>query len=404
MEGARSIVSRPRRRTRSALAATLCAIGLVANAAAAAETEPAEAQTPEASLHLGLRPAAAPGLTPPPSALTLAGDLGSIKRYPVDIPSSWAQLSDDAKSRREESKEADRIARATTPKSYVIPALEILGFQAALNLADRAIFGCCDYDTNLSSIHRNLRRSWVTDNDPYAINQLGHPYQGSIYHGIARSTGLSYWESFAYTFAGSAVWEIAGETTPPSKNDQIATGIGGTFLGEALFRMSNLFLEKSTWPKPWREVGAAVISPPVGFNRLMFKDRFDTIFASRDPAYYLRLQVGAAGTTQNRAGTSTKVEHTEGLVDLYFDYGLPGKSGYAYTRPFDYFNFQATASTANVIENLQVRGTLFGKDYDIGNNYRGVWGLYGTYDYIAPQTFRIGSTGAALGTTAEWWL
>ena len=61
-----------------------------------------------------------------------------------------------------------------------------------------------------------------------------------MYHGFARSAGFNYWESAGYTFAGSALWEIVGETTQPSINDQVASGIGGTFLGEALFRMSNL--------------------------------------------------------------------------------------------------------------------------------------------------------------------
>ena len=54
-----------------------------------------------------------------------------------------------------------------------------------------------------------------------------------MYHGIARSNGQGYWPSVVYTFAGSVLWEIAGETTPPSRNDQIASGIAGSFLGEA---------------------------------------------------------------------------------------------------------------------------------------------------------------------------
>ena len=48
------------------------------------------------------------------------------------------------------------------------------------------------------------------------------------------------------TFAGSAMWEIAGEDTLPSRNDQVASGIAGSFLGEALFRMSSLVLELLT--------------------------------------------------------------------------------------------------------------------------------------------------------------
>ena len=83
---------------------------------------------------------------------------------------------------------------------------------------------------------------------------------------------------------------------------------------------------------------------------------------------------------------------------------MPGKPGYTYTRPFDYFSIQATASSANGAENLMTRGLLFGKDYGFDANYRGVWGLYGSYDYIAPQTFRVSSTALSLGTTGQWWL
>jgi hypothetical protein len=86
------------------------------------------------------------------------------------------------------------------------------------------------------------------------------------------------------------------------------------------------------------------------------------------------------------------------------DYGLPGKDGYHYDRPFDYFAFQATAATGAGFENVMTRGLLLGTDYDLGDRYRGVWGLYGSYDYISPQTFRISSTALSLGTTAQMWL
>jgi hypothetical protein len=78
-----------------------------------------------------------------------------------------------------------------TEKSYSIPALEIVGFDVLLNLFDRAYFGCCDYDVDLSSIKRNLRRGWNEDRDEFTVNQLGHPYQGSMYHGFARASGLN---------------------------------------------------------------------------------------------------------------------------------------------------------------------------------------------------------------------
>ncbi|MGH7871364.1 MAG: DUF3943 domain-containing protein [Candidatus Binatia bacterium] len=94
-----------------------------------------------------------------------------------------------------------------TQKSYLIPALEIVGFDVLLNLFDRAYYGCCDFDSDFSSISRNLRRGWKVDSDEFTVNQLGHPYQGSMYHGFARASGLNYWQGLAYTLVGSLFWE-----------------------------------------------------------------------------------------------------------------------------------------------------------------------------------------------------
>jgi hypothetical protein len=326
------------------------------------------------------------------------------KPAPFAIPVPGMAPATDPVTRASENPKPDRSAEIEANKSHLIPALEIVGFDALLNRFNSR--SSTDYDVTLRSVRRNLRGPWVTDNDPFKVNQLGHPYQGSMYHGFARSAGLSYWESLAYTFAGSAAWEIAGENTRPSRNDQIATGIGGTFLGEALFRMSNLVLEQ--WDgvgHNWREVAAAAISPSTAFNRYAFGNRFGAVFASRNPAYYSRLQLGFSGTAVNNQGTSTThLRRNEALADFSLDYGMPGKPGYEYDRPFDYFNFQGTISSANGFENVMTRGLLIGRSYSAGANHRGVWGLYGNYDYIAPQTFRISTTGLSLGTNGQVWL
>jgi hypothetical protein len=284
-----------------------------------------------------------------------------------------------------------------------VPALEIAGFDFFLNRFNHRFSGVPDYDVSLESIRRNLHSGWGVDNDPFKTNQLGHPYQGSMYHGFARSAGYGFWPSLGYTFAGSLGWEIAGENTPPSRNDQVASGIGGSFLGEALFRMSSLLLENGgDLPRRWREVGAAFISPATGFNRWLYGKTPDSIFASRYPEYYSRLQLGFMGTTQNAPGTSTAVKRDEAQADYLLEYGLPGKDGYGYRRPFDYFTFQVTASSANGVESLMTRGLLVGRDYEAGKRYRGIWGLYGNFDYLSPQTFRISTTGVSLGTTGQW--
>lgn len=291
-------------------------------------------------------------------------------------------------------------------RSYWIPALDILGFDFLLNQFNRRFSGVSDYDSNWSTIRHNLHSGWDVDDDPFKINQLGHPYQGTMYFGFARSAGLGFWESMGYTLGGSAFWEIAGEKTPPSKNDMISTGFGGSFLGESLFRMSSLLLEKggSNLSPFWREVGAAAISPATGFNRAAFGERFDEVFSSRNAAYYSRFQFGISNTVQNDAGASSEDKRNDGQIDFSLSYGLPGQPGYKYLRPFDYFVFQGTASSTNTFENIMTRGLLVGTDYSWGDNYRGLWGLYGSYDYISPQTYRVSTTALSLGTTGQVWL
>ena len=292
-------------------------------------------------------------------------------------------------------------------RSYIIPAFEVTGYLLLLNQFDRHFVEPKDvYRTGTDSFWKNLTDSkWVIDEDPFGTNQFLHPYGGSIYYGLARSTGLNFWESFGYATAGSVLWELGGETGPPSINDQITTPIAGSFLGEPLFRMANLLLENDGGPPGfWRELGAAALSPPTGLNRLVFGNRFDAVFPSHDPAISMRFQLGAALNTRLTGPATSHFRQNEATADFQLAYGLPGKPGYSYARPFDYFNFQFTASTANTFENIIIRGLLVGAPYAAGDSYRGVWGLFGTYDYIAPQVFRVSNTALNLGTTAQWWL
>jgi hypothetical protein len=304
------------------------------------------------------------------------------------------------------AQQEDAPAPSTGPeKSYAVPALEIIGFDFLLNRFNHRFSGSTDYDVSMASIRRNLHGPWVVDNDPFKINQFAHPYQGSMYHGAGRAAGLSYWEAAGLTFAGSAMWEIAGEQTKPSRNDQVASGIAGSFLGEPLFRMAHLALKSgSSVPPAWREWVAAAVSPPVGFDRLAFGSRFSSEFADHDPAYFGRLHLGLTHVTQHAFASVPGFKDNMAQADFAIDYGLPGKPGYTYTRPFDYFNFQVLFSSANGIENLTTRGLLWGTDYAIGPNVRGVWGLYGAYDYLSPQIFHVSTTGVSFGTTGQWWL
>ena len=313
-------------------------------------------------------------------------------------PAAFAAPSTDA-----EPAPTAAVPPAEPDRSVVIPALEIIGFDFLLSRYNRRFSGTTDYDVSWSSIKRNLRGPWVVDNDPFKINQVAHPYQGSLYHAAGRSTGLSYWEASALTFAGSAWWELTVEKTPPARNDQIASGIAGSFLGEPLFRMARLVTDRSDLPYAWRNAIAAVISPSVGLNRMLFGTRFDSAFVDNEPAYYGRMHAGATHVTQQDFKTTVDFRGNTAQLDFALDYGLPGKPGYTYKRPFDYFNFQVLFSSANGVENLSTRGLLYGTDYGFGDNYRGIWGLYANYDYLAPQIFHVSTTSLSLGSTGQWW-
>ncbi len=292
-------------------------------------------------------------------------------------------------------------------RSYLIPALEIPVYLLLLNQYDRHFTEPKDdYRTTGNTFRTHVTDSkWVLDNDQFSVNQFLHPYGGTVYYGLARSAGLNFWESWLYTQAGSLLWELGGEKTPPSINDQITTTFGGTFLGEPLFRMANLLLESDDEGKPGflRELAAGIISPPTAFNRLVFGNRFDEVYLSHKPATFIRLQVGGTLTASSNNVSST-VKERGAIGDFTFSYGLPGKPGYTYARPFDYFDFHLTAVTANTLESINTRGLLIGSTYAPNDSTRGIWGLYGSYDYISPQVFRVSSTALSLGTTWQTWL
>ena len=302
-------------------------------------------------------------------------------------------------------------------KSYLVPAYEILGFEFLLNRFNHYAIDESVYGSPTSNLRQNLKRKWIIDNDAFSTNQFLHPYQGSIYQGFARSAGLDFWQSFGYTMAGSLLWEEAGEHTKPSINDQVASGISGNFLGEPLFRIASLLLESSGDGNPgfWRELGAAVISPSTGFNRMAYGDRFGGVFRSHDPAVFTRIDLGASLNTHYSSNVNVNADPTlppaaqtlqrrQASADFTMAYGLPGKPGYSYNRPFDYFHFEFTAATGNAFEDVFSRGLLYGTTYGIGDSYRGIWGLYGSYDYVAPQIFKVSTTAASIGTTGQWWL
>jgi hypothetical protein len=241
--------------------------------------------------------------------------------------------------------------------------VEIVAMDALINAAGRRGPESDAYKVNATSIRSNIQGRWIVDNDPFGVNQMMHPYQGAMYHNIARSSGLNYWQSLAYTFAGSIMWEIAGETTTPAVNDQLASGIAGTLLGESLFRMANLLVDRS---HEQRRIRTGIARVP-GFAadrdqsrrvRQAIRWRHADARPRVRPSRAIRWR--AARQTTRRARRSILGAARRSRIS-WWSIGLPGRAGYTYTRPFDYFRLDATASSVDIIEKVTSHGVLAGR-------------------------------------------
>lgn len=153
-------------------------------------------------------------------------------------------------------------------------AAEALGINLGVFSFDRFVMNEDFAQVNMHTIRHNLKTGFVWDNDPFQTNLFAHPYHGSLYFNSARSSGLSFWQSAPYAFAGSLTWELFAESEPPAINDLMATTMGGIALGEITHRMSALVLDDSKrgFPRFLREFGGFLLCPVQGFNRLISGD------------------------------------------------------------------------------------------------------------------------------------
>jgi hypothetical protein len=120
--------------------------------------------------------------------------------------------------------------------------------------------------TTFTTIKENLfGGKWFwEDGDRFLVNQLGHPYQGSMYFASARVNGFNFYESMLFALMGGAMWEAICEPNS-SFNDVISSTTGGFALGEMLHR---LFLEADSSPSAGAKIGGFLISPMSSVNKI----------------------------------------------------------------------------------------------------------------------------------------
>jgi hypothetical protein len=145
-------------------------------------------------------------------------------------------------------------------------AIEIVGgLGVSLAWYWRALdFNSKDWDLkwDAHSWHRKLTFDAVRfDTNDFATNALSHPRTYTLSYMVARSNGLSAFESFLWTLAASVAWEYLGEFREyPSINDMIMSPISAVATGETLVQLSDFFARGSdNW---FNKIASGVFSPP----------------------------------------------------------------------------------------------------------------------------------------------
>ncbi len=267
------------------------------------------------------------------------------------------------------------------------PAVETLGINLAVWAWDHYVYDNGWADVDIHVIRHNLKSSFVLDHDSYSGNQFSHPFHGSMFYNAARYHGHSYYLSALYPLIGSTTWEYFCETNLPAYNDFLSTGIGGTAIGEATHRVSDLIYDNSVtgFPRVLRELSASILNPIRGFHRIISGDMWHVSphagkTVTPEP-YTFDFSVG------HRHLHESTGEH--GSRDIAFaqfslDYGnhFDGKNRH---QPFDYFhtNLILNLSPHNpTIGDLDIRGRLLSHQFSTSDNTQHDLALYQVYRYI----------------------
>jgi hypothetical protein len=283
---------------------------------------------------------------------------------------------------------------AAPRRSVWVPAAEIAVVMSAMLAWNQYVGDAAWMNITWDSVGQNLRSPWVFDDDPYWINQFGHPYMGTWSFTAARSAGLGFWESVPYALVTSTAWEVVGETEYPSLNDQVTTVIGGIVLGEVFFRSIGMMRRK---PGFWRELGAGLLSPMASFNRAVLGNWDEPPGNPTEMVAW----TGAIAFAKDRESDPFLGEGTALDVGLRLTYGPAGDPDTRLERPFDHFELVASyGAYEDPVASLLARGLVFGAPLG-GGRHRGLWGIFLGYDLLTPRHFRVSTVHVGLGAATR---
>jgi hypothetical protein len=277
---------------------------------------------------------------------------------------------------------------ARRPTMAIVQVLGVNVFYNLMNLAIKPSEEKQYFRVGFNSWWDNLRYGFEWDDNAFAVNQIGHPYQGSNYFTAGRANGLSFWESAPLAALGSATWEYFGETHKPSVNDLINTTVGGIAIGEMLHRTGWLIRDPTKTGKSrlWNEIVATAIDPLTGMNRFISGDAGKV---SEKPAEFVPSRTAGdleAGVLWR--GDNEKAFSTAGEPYVQINLGYGESFGSQYRQPYDAFTVGFRLGGGSAISEGLIRGRLYARP--LGKDGSSQFSVFQAYDYLTNTAFEFG--------------
>jgi hypothetical protein len=327
---------------------------------------------------------------------------GLVTAYPLDngMKGDYKYSSgDDSADSSAFIPDPHLVLEYNPPTPLWIPFVEVIGMNTGIWAFNRYVTGAEHAKISMESVKNNFKIGLDWDADALLVNMWGHPFQGSIYYNLARSSGYNYYASLGVTAFGSLQWEFFMEIEPPAMNDFIMTSFGGAMYGEMFYRMSNMILDEglSGAKRTWTEIGAGIFNPGRLFNRLIYKRSGRAI---EPKLYERRRRIGEIAFGANNVADGLDFENggKNGLLSFDYLYGRPfANSSY---KPMDYFKFRMALNFGGeqpIMGQFRIHGIVSGKRVVYGNGSKLIYGIFQYIDYLNNNIYEIAGYSIAPG-------
>lgn len=237
------------------------------------------------------------------------------------------------------------------------------------------------------TINRNFNTNWVFDNDSYSGNQFSHPFHGSAFFSGARLHHHGYYTSMLYPLFGSMMWEYFCERNRPSYNDFFSTGVGGSAIGEAMHRTSDLIFDNRERgaKRVFREIAGSMLNPTRGVHRLFSGEMWrvtpgDAGHIAESLPFTASVDLGTRLAHEWRGHHNTR---NLPYIKFSLDYGSH-KDTIRHHKPYDQMRVRMALNLAPhnpTVSDFDIRGRLATHQFS-SNGWDHDLALYQVYRYV----------------------